>query len=325
MKDIIPPKNPKEWQRAAKSHGVAGTKIHHHEFKSASKFQFPQYLSLRVLLIGQEHGAFNAEEFGLKAWVDEANGELDRYTSWKSYISTLTNRGKIPEGTFALVQFYQDQVMQTPDEKAFEFDVVSPVSKRTRAQERIREQELARDEELIQRGVSKLEVRSATPRRPTGPVNPVTPAKQIGPVNPRTPVNQITPISPSTPGRPSPPGSPGSEEYTEKEHPKSRDEQIVNTALIDFLNAFIIHLSGGLVQWTLHRKAFRASFSEESQYEARTDGYLEDKAHNIHAIVEVKPISRTRAPLTIAMQEAAQIVAWIMTNRGNKDTFTRGR
>lgn len=99
----------------------------------------------------------------------------------------------------------------------------------------------------------------------------------------------------------------------------------MNTALIDFLNALIIHVSGAYIQWTLHRKAFHAIFAEKCQFEARTDGYLEDKSHNIHAIVEVKPIARRKARLQIVMQEAAQIVAWIMTTADNDRTFTNGR
>lgn len=307
------PKNIGEWQTSASHYKVARTTIHNLELNSASKFKFPHFLSLRVLLKNQKAVKFKPEEFGLGTWVGEAKRELTRYGSWRSYRHSLL--GSNSEGTFALARFYQKQVVQSSEKKDFDFEVVSPVSKHTRGQERIREQERIRAERSIQLNISRLEIQSpaTTPRRPTAFINP------------STPVGQIIPDAQSTPGRPSPPGSPGSEEYIEKEHPKSKDEQIVNTALIDFLNAFIIHLTGAYVQWTLHRKAFRAVFSNKSEFEARTDGYLEDKYHNIHAIVEVKPIVRGKAGLRILMQEAAQIVAWIKDEPDNQRIFTNGR
>ena len=46
--------------------------------------------------------------------------------------------------------------------------------------------------------------------------------------------------------------------------------------------------------------------------EARTDGCLEEVAtEKVHALIEVKPVLRKKALFTIAMQEAAQMVAWI--------------
>lgn len=333
MSQQVLPETGREWQRRATRSKVDNRTIRNLELNSASKFQFPQYLSLWVLLNGHSRSFFKPEEFGLGAWVDEAKQKLADYESWETYCSSFngTSTEKIPEGTFDLARFYQKQVMQT-DERDCDFDLVSPVSNRTRGKERFREQQRTRDEELMQRNMGRLEIGSqATPRRPTGPVNPSTPVKQIDRVNPITPVNQIGPVNrsisgdTSTPSRPSPPGSPGGEEYIGEERPRTKDEQIVNTALIDFLNAFIIHLTGPYVQWTLHRMPFRAIFTEKSKFEARTVGYLEDRSHNIHAIVEVKPFRRIMARRRIAMQEAAQIVAWIMTNPDNDRTFTNGR
>lgn len=104
------------------------------------------------------------------------------------------------------------------------------------------------------------------------------------------------------------PNSYGPPELLDLTFPKTKDEQIVNTALIDFSNAFIVH-GDFAVQWSLYRKPFIAEFAKAS-VEARTDGCLEEvDSEKIHAIVEVKPIIRAKAQLAIAMQEAAQMVA----------------
>jgi hypothetical protein len=89
----------------------------------------------------------------------------------------------------------------------------------------------------------------------------------------------------------------------------TKDEQIVNTALMLLLNA--LTMSQGLrVSWTMHRIPLRAIFDPHS-YEARTDGYLSDGKGNPHVLIEVKPMERNRRQPQIRMQESAQMVAWI--------------
>nr|KMM68379.1 hypothetical protein CPAG_04708 [Coccidioides posadasii RMSCC 3488] len=92
---------------------------------------------------------------------------------------------------------------------------------------------------------------------------------------------------------------------------QTKDEQIVNTALVNFLSALTLH-SGLPNHWTLHRKSFKAYFTHAS-FEARTDGYLEDTKPDgkIRALIEVKAVARERKRKAICMQEAAQMVAWI--------------
>lgn len=334
------PKDATEWRTSARSNGVANTTINNLQFKSASKFQFPQYLSLRALVKPKTILEFNPVEFGLKEWVKKASAYLKDYESWQKYCKSFDGRRpqKIIEGSFALPRFYQKQVYQRPREPYqgnAEFNVVSPVSKHTRSQMR------ARGQESMRQGVRQLNI--GTPSRqtsinrsnPSG--NPSTPGNPIALVNPNTPAGQINPGGESATGDqsssndqssssgPSLPESPMAAEFIDIEHPKSRDEQIVNTALIDFLNAFVIHRPSGDAQWTLHRMAFGAFFAK-SEYEARTDGYLEDKSGDIHAIVEVKPfVRRGKQQLRIVMQEAAQIVAWIKHQPDNDRNFTNGR
>ncbi|KAK1142385.1 hypothetical protein N8T08_007937 [Aspergillus melleus] len=92
----------------------------------------------------------------------------------------------------------------------------------------------------------------------------------------------------------------------------TKDEQIVNIALITFLNALTIHFNISKdCNWTSHRKALVAKF-EDAQYEARTDGYLDDGKENPYALIEVKPVPRSVNYITaIQMQEGAQMVSWI--------------
>lgn len=62
--------------------------------------------------------------------------------------------------------------------------------------------------------------------------------------------------------------------------------------------------------WTMHRKAFKAMFGDAS-FEARSDGYLDDRQGNAQAIIEVKPVTWTKKSTLFQMQESVQLVAWI--------------
>ncbi|KAF3407258.1 hypothetical protein DPV78_000580 [Talaromyces pinophilus] len=96
-------------------------------------------------------------------------------------------------------------------------------------------------------------------------------------------------------------------------YPPTKDEQIVNTALIVLLNVLTIHLESFSSKWTLHRKTFIAAFGD-AEFEARTDGYLNDHRDNPSIIVEVKPVMRSTKLSAIRMQENAQMVAWIKSD-----------
>ena len=114
---------------------------------------------------------------------------------------------------------------------------------------------------------------------------------------------------------PSPGPSPPSTVACELEnilYPLTKDEQIVNTALIVFLNALTAHFDF-YSNWTLHRKPFIATF-ENAQFEARTDGYLDSPGGKTRVLIEVKPVTRLQNSLPIQMQESAQMVAWIRSD-----------
>ncbi|OJD16609.1 hypothetical protein AJ78_03249 [Emergomyces pasteurianus Ep9510] len=106
--------------------------------------------------------------------------------------------------------------------------------------------------------------------------------------------------------------SPGPGEIQNLIFQQTKDEQIVNTALVNFLSALTLH-AGLANHWTLHRKSFKAHFTH-AFFEARTDGYLEDTkpGGKVRALIEVKAVPRERKRKMICMQEAAQMVAWIL-------------
>ncbi|OGM44375.1 hypothetical protein ABOM_006834 [Aspergillus bombycis] len=96
--------------------------------------------------------------------------------------------------------------------------------------------------------------------------------------------------------------------------PPTKDEQIVNAALIIFLDALTIHFGDFMFcNWTIHRKGFIANFTKAS-FEARTDGYLDDGEENAYALIEVKPATRSKTQNLIQMQESAQMVGWLIND-----------
>lgn len=292
MEEDYPPRDIGEWRRLTKEEQVADQTIHGIDLNSASKLKVHQYLMLRVLWKVKLRKFFKPANFGLADWVERASRQLEQYGSWKSYQASFT--GELSEGTFALARFYQKQVSWVPEDASSNCDVAavpSPISRHTRSRGRRLEEHM---------GQITLETPSKAPKNPPEP--PTTP-----------PTNLSSDSGPELDDTPDVPFSSGPPELLDLNFPKTKDEQIVNTALLDFLNAFIVH-RGLTVQWSLYRKPFIADFAKAS-IQARTDGCLEElHSPNVHALVEVKPIIRPKAKFSIPMQEAAQMVAWIKTN-----------
>jgi hypothetical protein len=89
------------------------------------------------------------------------------------------------------------------------------------------------------------------------------------------------------------------------------DEQIVNTAATNFLNALFIH-DNRSADWTLQRKQFKFK-SAFVKFEARCDGHWQVHGYDRSAaILEVKPRPRYHEKgFRIEMQESAQMALWI--------------
>jgi hypothetical protein len=88
----------------------------------------------------------------------------------------------------------------------------------------------------------------------------------------------------------------------------ANDEQIVNIALISFLQALTISHKDVRAGWAINRKVFHFS----DLFEARTDGLLKIGGEESPlAILEVKPHVRRTNIKQVQMQESAQMASWI--------------
>lgn len=283
------PKNISEWKEQVAKMGLTGQTIHGAKPASASKSEYQDYLLLRVLWVEHTIGDLNKLLPGMDACIEKANKMLKGYHSWGAYCRGFDG-GSINEGTFAVARHYQLEVCKT-DDSAEPDALVTPIARRTRAQ--------------LQEDMAEMNI--GTPTRSSGFASSME-AQDLGLVMDDfdTPHN-YTP-SPFCPISPAPKG------LASVLYPPSLDEQIVNCALVIFLNALTIHFDIDS-NWTLHRKAFKAVF-DGSSFEARVDGYLKH-CGNPKVIIEVKPASRSSKELSIQMQESAQVVARIKSD-GNK-------
>jgi hypothetical protein len=108
-------------------------------------------------------------------------------------------------------------------------------------------------------------------------------------------------------------------EYEERvKEAKTKDEQVVNLALINFLNALWIHQRRNS-EWSLQRKEFKfQSRGNGAVFSARTDGHLgvrNPSGECSGAIIEVKARQRPKDDdydNIIPMQESCQMSLWIL-------------
>jgi hypothetical protein len=105
--------------------------------------------------------------------------------------------------------------------------------------------------------------------------------------------------------------------HDEPKFPDAKDEQIVNSALVNFLHAVWIDEERN-AEWKLKRKEFRFCCRDTGTgFTARTDGHLEMRSHfqsHSAGILEVKARARPRkdpGDHKIEMQESAQMTLWI--------------
>ncbi|OQE13000.1 hypothetical protein PENFLA_c057G02858 [Penicillium flavigenum] len=162
-----------------------------------------------------------------------------------------------PEGNFAIVRHYQREAIKSkPQFNPEAFD--TPIAAQTRAKtghELDKEMARLRLDPFV---TSTRQKSHSSSIRELVPLEDMTPSRSSGP-------------SP-TPG-PSPPNT-ISQELDKILYPPTKEEQIVNTALIVFLNALTTTHFDFYSNWTLHRKPFIATF-ENAQFQARTDCYLD--------------------------------------------------
>lgn len=270
--------------------GLTDKTIHGAELASASKFEYNQFLLLRVLWVPRRLGELSKILPDINKWIFEANEKLKTYRSWDTYCQrfALSDAG---EGNFTIARHYQLEVANTKDETN-PMTFATPIAHRTRSH-----------------GISRrlADMYLGTPSRS----NNISEKLDIEEIDLDDPF--VIPETPS-PETPSPfrEITPAPKELESVLYPPTKDEQIVNSALVIFLNALTIPFKLRN-NWTMHRKAFKAIFGDAS-FEARTDGYLDDRQGNAQAIIEVKPVTRTKKSTLIQMQESAQMVAWIKSD-----------
>ncbi|KAL3248313.1 hypothetical protein ABHI18_012098 [Aspergillus niger] len=291
QKDV--PVTATKWAELAEKEGVLNQVIHEEELDCASKITLRQYLLLRVLRKRSYRSKLDPNRLGLGPWMNQAKNMLRSYPSWNTYRKSF--RDKLEEGNFFLVKTSQAEAAKVKSNEISNNVMFSPVSKHTRQKTRER-----REEPYTTPSRSNLPSLKALTldddTTATGPVTPVS--KEEDDIFP-------DPASISTQG------SLGPEELLREMYPSVDDEQIVNVALVNFLQALTNYFPSLGSSWTIHRKPLKAKFND-AEYEARTDGCLRGKVDGeVRALIEVKAALRRESRFAICMQEGAQIVAWL--------------
>ena len=111
-------------------------------------------------------------------------------------------------------------------------------------------------------------------------------------------------------------GSPLTPATSVQLHPTSKDESIVNTSLIVFVQSFTLYHSEALQAfWTSQRMAYKVGSKDHTCFIARCDGALIGaQSGDTKVLLETKPVIRhARTRVAICMQESAQMAALIAT------------
>lgn len=303
------PSTSTQWQNLARLYGLSGSTIFDFkEYHSASKIEVKQFLHLRALCISRP--ALRLVQYRqtwlAQGYYSKARSLLKSSGPWQSYLDSFTKTKEelfdepFPElgGIFPLVRFNQ---LNTENCKKEDF-----VPKVTPAAYRTRSKYMDRKRNLLRTPGTPTHIRKAHSEIPDPFQTPVRGVEEMllsnGPSlysqkSARSDIPEY--ISPIT-------------KETTVQFPASEDEQIVNMALVDFLNAVTRHFVT-CADWTPHRKWFRvASEANGKAYEARVDGCLRRRSDDeVLAILETKANVRQNWNPDILMQEAAQMVAWI--------------
>jgi len=311
------PGSPSSWEAEAKKFGVDKTGISEllgKDIKSASKIVDKQYYALRVLWQSGPRRV-EYEQLGLGLTSDvirEARdflGHEGHETSWQRYLNDLlpitessSTDGKdgvrdgVDIGSFSVICYTQMRVQKSYklDKDAVERDANEPLlsPRMTRSKARPREQ------------TNEFETPSRPPRGLTQGLDNLGIEDQASLYEGNSLEQAFMAPSPFSPA-------------SGLEHRPAEDEQIVNTALLIFLQGLTIHHkelcfnAPSSPEWTLKR--LKLDFRTPGQgkdWEARTDGFLRI-AGKTKALVEVKPYLRKANKSAIQKQESAQMAAWI--------------
>ncbi|KAK2793826.1 hypothetical protein FQN50_009973 [Emmonsiellopsis sp. PD_5] len=280
------PDSPREWQAQVDLLGLSTQTIHSIQLKSASRGSREQFLLLRVLWKDHTSSEF-LRFFNLNQWLPVAKDKLGNLSSWRKYYQSFTS--PIPEGTFAPARHYQLEVSKTEQRDFGSGVVFTPKVHLTRSRT-----------QAAQLPIRQPDFTSTTPLRKPNQAFETPCVDDEADTSPlgfsASPPSHWSTINPD-------------DEFM---YPPTKDEQIVNTALLVFLDSITLHFDLP-VSWSLHRMALTAEFTN-AKFEARTDGYLADCDGDIKAIIEVKPVLRQTKEPQIRIQESHQIVAGLLTD-----------
>lgn len=295
------PRSKSEWRAARKRYECQTMTIHNLKApNSASEIRREQFLALNVIWPNQRQT--QAEDYltsiGFQKGVfEEKRKAMKARKAWEMYLEILKDNARAASlrkgkpwtldsalsdelGGFQLVLISQLEVLALPDD--------------------------------IGTDQSKVTVTSRPDVSP--PIAPVTPRLERLRVRTQNPSYVST--EPATPVRQDvfrPTEEMSARKSEDTRVPDAADEQIVNTALVEFLNALWAN-EKRIAGWSLKRKEFR--FHPQGPgagFVARTDGHLQVSVQSA-GILEVKARARPRkdpADHKIEMQESAQMALWI--------------
>ncbi|PYH38808.1 uncharacterized protein BO87DRAFT_350287 [Aspergillus neoniger CBS 115656] len=279
------PQSPEEWLKEVKHLDLDKVTIHDAPLKSASRAEFEQFLLLRVVWKSYDSSKF-LRRVDLSQALPDARTRLKGLGSWTNYKNSFT--GPVQQGTFALARHYQLQVTRTDQDSPTGSGVqFTPVAHRTRSKQQT-------GQPPAQPDFTKSPPTNPDPNFDTALLDDESDSMSV--------VSSPLVRTPWSPIRPE-------DEFL---YPPTKDEQIVNTALLTFLDSLTLHFDLS-VGWSIHRMAFKATFTN-MEFQARTDGYLADSKGDIKAIVEVKPVIRNNKETQIRIQESHQIVANLLAD-----------
>ncbi|KAI0467625.1 hypothetical protein F4859DRAFT_493029 [Xylaria cf. heliscus] len=315
------PSNPRNWNN--ESQFLEWKSIHQYGLAcSGSEISREQFLLLRTLWV--EHDAKQLYGRDRSIWIDESKfREAQQFLcsgavapAWEQFLKSTSTEVELLEQsgyaglhTFSLVKYHQAQsgTLTSEENDSAKVDM-SPIAKRTR---------------------NKLKQRVDGQSSPTPAPKLADIDQKMGGINMGDVSPDRLPTTPDRGGSRAPYRTPedASSPFEDPRMFKAiQDEQIVNTALIEYLNALAIHCIQLEANWTLHRLPLIARDHRGAKtYEARVDGYLKRRLDDYPlVIIEVKPFSRNRKKTAIRMQESAQMAAWINQYRPPNMSELRG-
>jgi len=311
---IIPelPATPSKWRKQIAKAGLQGQSIFDLDaYNSGSDITHDQFLLLRVLWLKKDQHEFSENVLD---WIPDQNFKkakqlLSCMGSWHKYLDSFNQTAAelheqmLPDlGTFSLVRDSQCEVERIDKDNSTESSKFTPIAHRVRD-------------------------RRALQNRQQDPSTP-TPAQRFSDLTPealkdaddelnKLDLNDTPSLPESSATIKSDVLSPFSPAAAAS-FPPTKDEQIVNLALVLFLKAVTVHFVVR-TNWSIQRVAFHVADKGDKKFEARVDGVLLNRYDNqVVAILEVKPFVREKKEAAIQRQEAAQMAAWISSSSEDK-------